>query len=100
MERYLSVEDVARMFPAEKGKIMHANTICTWITRGINGIKLAARKPGKRYFIRPEAVEEFLNAVEASRNGSADTAVASAKRDPKRKATASKNLKRHGVEVK
>jgi hypothetical protein len=97
MNGYLSVEDVAALFPAEGGKKMHPTTICAWITKGINGVRLEARKPGKRYFIKPEAVEAFLNAVEASRDGKVVQAVASTKRNPARKAAVTKKLQRHGI---
>lgn len=63
------LDEVARMFPAERGDNMHPNTIRSWITKGVHGVRLLAWKPGKRWYTTPEAVQQFLDAI---RNAKSD----------------------------
>ena len=97
MDRYLSVEEVAALLPPEKGRPVHSLTVCRYITEGCYGVKLRAYRPGRRYFIHPEAVEEFLAASTAARDTHAKAPTTHAKRDPARKRKAKKALARHGI---
>ena len=54
-DNYLSLAEAARTVP---GKPSPA-TLWRWITRGCNGVKLAAVRFGDRYFVTPEALEDF-----------------------------------------
>lgn len=97
MERYLSVEEVAALLPPEKGRPVHCLTVCRYIKDGCHGVRLQAYRPGRRYFIRPEAVEEFLAASTAARDSQQTAAASNTKRDPARKRKAKKALARHGI---
>jgi len=98
MNGYLTIEDVARLFPSEHGNATHALTICRWIKNGVKGIKLRAYKPGKRYYIKPEWVDEFLEAADDARQGKA-ASEQGRRRNPNRKSAAKRGLARHEMKV-
>lgn len=97
---YLTVEQVTRLFPGERGRDISTITVWNWIKKGVRGIRLHATKLGRRYYTTREAVEEFRLAV--GRKGETIERIAGkhGRRPRARVAAAAKKLSRHGVRVR
>lgn len=64
-----------------------------WVTKGVGGVKLQARKAGGRGLVRPENLEEFFAAMEAASAIRPDEPEARQTRRPRRPATAAETKK-------
>lgn len=93
---FLTLAQVAEMIPAVHGKT-HANTIASWITKGRDGVYLQAWKPGRCYFTTLEAVQEFLDAIEARRTRRINAVASHTRVSRARIAAANKKLASHGI---
>lgn len=96
MDGYITVADVARLFPADSGKPTHSNTIANWITRGVRGVRLMAWRPGRRYYTTEAAVRQFLDDVRLLReDGISPSAGRDIKAPGRRRAVKPATVKRH-----
>lgn len=95
-EAYLTVEQVAELFPGERGKPIHALTVCNWIKKGVRGIRLHATRLGRRYYTTRDAVERFRLAVGGQGEAVEKIVAKHGKRPKQRVDAAESKLSRHG----
>ena len=58
-ETLLTVRQVARRIPGQRGKPINISAIYRWIQRGVDGRRLEAVRIGGRFYTSVEALERF-----------------------------------------
>ena len=59
----IPINEVPRRLPRRGGKKVHISTVWRWVNRGVRGVKLESLTIGGRRYVRPEALEVFLEAL-------------------------------------
>lgn len=58
-ETVLSFSEAARALPRVNGRKIHATTLWRWARKGVQGVRLEARRLGGRFVTSLEALERF-----------------------------------------
>ena len=58
-EDLVTFSQAAARLPAFNGRRIHASTFWRWVTKGVGGVQLEARRLGGRYVTSLEAIERF-----------------------------------------
>ena len=60
-ESVISMSEATKAFP----RAVHRSTLHRWVVEGINGVRLEVARMGARHVTSHEAVERFLQSVNA-----------------------------------
>lgn len=65
-ETPLTLQAAAALLPGNCGKSTNPETVRRWIVNGINGVRLVAKRQGRRYVIEPSAFRRFIAQLTAA----------------------------------